>query len=395
MLTSYFYKLQFQKKTRDDHLEINMLSGINILLGSESEAYDSLNHFRLWENESDSIWLKHITWGMFDIGISKAYIGKDTSERIFSMAYRIDSSRWAALYLVEEDRPLSVSGKTMIRGNAYLPKAGISEAYVDGKAYSGNKQLIQGNRFTSDTILPRLEAKRLGKLFLGFTQRATDSILRQGDSIRSLFSSPPRIFYFKKKVFTVSGTHLEGQIILVSDTTLILDSTNKITNILVFAKSIQIREGFKGSGQFFAKDSLHLFKNSVLEYPSSLGILADGVGVDLQPMIRIDENSQIDGSIFTYSKVKTPVLTLIDIGKNCTLSGVIYAEGLIRLIEGCKIYGSTFTNRFLYTSPSSTYENFLVGATLDTKGLSSYTLTSSLFSVSSKKKQILQWLDTK
>ncbi|PIG98215.1 hypothetical protein CS542_06460 [Pedobacter sp. IW39] len=48
------------------------------------------------------------------------------------------------LYLSDEDRPVSVSGKTLLIGNGMLPKAGIKQSYAEGKPYTGIKQLLDG-----------------------------------------------------------------------------------------------------------------------------------------------------------------------------------------------------------------------------------------------------------
>lgn len=167
----------------------------------------------------------------------------------------IDSSKWAAIYLIDEDRPFSRSGKTTIRRDVYIPKAGMQQAYIDCKAYQRDKRLIIGTRHLSEKKLPVLNEKRLGQLEQYFRQGASgDSTLLQGDFIRRSFLLPGRYVNFKKKAQTIKDVKISGNIILYSDTTIIIDSTAVLNNILVFAKSISVKSGFHGNCQLFATD---------------------------------------------------------------------------------------------------------------------------------------------
>src|SRR5258707_924804 len=164
IVAAYFYKTQYQKKFRYDQLDNNVSSGINLLLASTDTAYSGGKTFSLFNNDADSVSLKRFFWGLYDIGIAEAFIQKDTLFKTFSIANTIDSTKWAALYLIDEDRPFSLSGKTMIRGDAYIPKAGVQQAYVDNKAYEGDKRLIIGTKHNSDKKLPTLDENRLKQL---------------------------------------------------------------------------------------------------------------------------------------------------------------------------------------------------------------------------------------
>jgi len=68
--------------------------------------------------------------------------------------------------------------------------------------------------------------------------------------------------------------------------------------------------------------------------------------------------------------------------------------GMVRFKDGGTINGSVFTNRFLYQSTYTTYENYLINTTLDASKLSPYYLTSSLFPLAGKKQKIMQWLES-
>jgi hypothetical protein len=393
IISAYYYKLQYQKKFRYDRLQDNLISGVNILLGSDSLTYKDAKTFNLYDGDEDSVLLKKMTWGIYDIGLCQSFIQKDTLSKALMIASQIDSSKWAALYLIDEDRPLSVSGKTMIRGDAFIPKAGVKEAYVDGKSYQGDKQLVIGKKHDSEKALAVLQAGRLAQIQgLRTYNKNADSSFHHQDSISRSFFTPTLVVNFRKGVQTLSNIKLSGNIIILSDTILMIEKTAILNNVLVFAKSIQVEAGFQGKCQLFANDSIGVEKDCHFNYPSVLGVLRFKMDKGTQGRISLGENTVVNGAVFTYEKEKSQLQTLIDIGKNVTIAGQVYALGLVRFKDGGTINGSVFTNRFLYQSTYTTYENYLINTKLDTKGLSPYYLTSSLFPVSGKKQKILQWL---
>lgn len=394
IVSAYFYKQQYQQKFRYDKLENNLSSGVNILLGSGDQEYRDEKAWSLFGDGDDSVAIKKIPWGIYDIGLSRAFIQKDTLYKAFSIGAVIDSSKWAALYLIDEDRPLSVSGKTMIRGNAFIPKAGVKEAYVDGQAYQGDKQLVIGVKHNSEKTLPVLQPGRLNLLHqLGTPSALNDTILPRADSLSVSFFKPSRVINLKKHVTTLSNIRLTGNIILLSDTTIIIEHTAVLSNVLIFARSISVKDGFHGSCQLFATDSIGVDKHCSFSYPSCLGVIRDHNDKSTQGKIRIGENSMVTGVLFTYEKEKSQLQTLIDIADNVKIYGQVYVMGLLKFNKGGEINGSVFANRFLYRSTYTTYENYLINIKLDATGLSPYYLTSALLPVSAKKQKVLQWLE--
>jgi len=241
---AYLYRAEYQKKFRYDQLNHNLSSGINLLLTSADSAYQKETKLSLFGVGNDSVSVQRKTWGIFDVGIVQAIIQRDTVYKIFSIANAIDSAKWAALYIADDDRPLSVSGKTRIEGNAFLPKAGILTAYVDNKAYEGDKRLVIGKKLTSDKRLPALDTNRLILLSSSFSINGNKQSL--GDSLNCSFLKPTKVIDLAGKIYTLEKLSLKGNILLHSDTTLIIDSSVKMENVIVFAKTIVIREGFKG-----------------------------------------------------------------------------------------------------------------------------------------------------
>jgi hypothetical protein len=396
IVAGYFYNIQYKKKVRYDRLANNLNSGINILLAVGDSAYTTEKKTSLFNTDQDSVSLKSLPWGVYDIGIAKSIIQKDTLYKTFSIANAVDSSKWTALYLIDEDRPFSLSGKTTIRGDAYIPKAGVQEAYIDNKAYQGDKRLIIGKRHNSEKTLPVLDQSRLSALNQYFVNEPTGEKALPGiDSIRQSFLLPTSIFNFKKKAQTLQNIALSGNIVLFSDTTITIDNTTKLTNVLVFARAIVVKSGFNGNCQLFATDSISVENNCNFIYPSCLGVLRfQSSTISSQVKITINEGTTITGIVFTYEKADKPVKPIIVIGQNTKISGQVYSQGILQLKEQTEMDGSVFTSRFLYKNSFTLFENYLVNATIDSKALSPYYLTSGLMPVAGKKKKVLQWLES-
>jgi hypothetical protein len=397
IVVAYFYRQGSQRNARYAALELNLNSGINILLASSDSAYSRQTVFNLFDGSTDSVSLQKMAWGIFDIGIVKSFRQKDTLFRAFSLANSIDSAKWAALYLADEDRPLSVSGATAITGNAFVPKAGIKKAYVDNKAYQGDEKLVNGNINNSQKKLPPLDEARLAALAAYFLEKEpqarNDSNLLRADTIQNSFLKPTRTLFLGKKVETIKNIVLRGNIILESDTTLVIDRTAQLENVLVFAPAIIVNSGFRGTCQLFATDSIHIQAGCMFNYPSCLGVLnANSSKTNPYVKLVLDKNTLFNGAVFTHRQKEEEIMPILSLDSNVTVTGQLYAQGILQFKYNLQVNGSVFTKLFTYRSGYSLMENTLVDARISVKGLSPYYLTSSLFPVS-KRKKVLQWLE--
>jgi len=390
---AYFYRLQYQQKLRYDVLGTNLQSAVNLLLATDEDLSKGKKS-DLFGSGRDSVFLKKLTWGVYDVCIAEAFVQKDTLFKVFSTANPIDSTKWGALYVIDEDRPLSVSGKTLIRGNAFIPKAGVREAYVDNKAYEGDKRIIQGQTKNSDKKLPGLNNTRLKAIQALFTLTPTDSTLLN-DSLTISFRSAPRVFYLRKQNISLQNCKLSGNIMIRSDSTVTIDSTCKLQGIIIAAKAIALKNGFRGTCQLFARDSISIGSNCSLDYPSSIGVVrSDDEVVKQQEKIAVGQNSRIQGIAFTFEKKEADIKPIISLEKNVKIYGNIYSQGLLNYKDGVAVYGNVFTSRFLYQTTFTRYENYLINITLDASKLSHYYLSSDLLPISTSKRKILQWIES-
>jgi len=333
---------------------------------------------------------------MYDMGSSVAFSQKDTLYKTFSIGYNLDSAKWAALYLIDEERPLSLSGKTSIIGDVYIPKAGLTTAYVDNKAYQGDKRLVIGAKKNSGKTLPPLSAGRLA-MFKQFIEKnhPGDSSLSHKDSLAQSFLLPTRYVNFKKEFQSISNIKFTGNVILMSDTTITLDSTVIAKELMVFAKTIKIKSGFHGNCQLFARDSISIDSNCRFAYPSCLGILRFGQPglAPVRENILLGNKCSFNGIIFTYEKTESALKPMIDLGRGVRITGQVYSQGSLRTKDSVDVDGSVFSSQFLYQDAFTLFQNYLINITMNSKALSPYYLTGDLCPVAGQKKKVLQWLE--
>jgi hypothetical protein len=395
VLVAYVYQAQYQKTFRYGRLHNNLESGIAIVRADSARTYRQETKASLFENRQDSVTLQRFEWGLFDIGIVKAFQQRDTLLSLFEIGASVDSAQWSALYLADEDRPLSVSGKTKIIGNAYLPKSGIRAAYVDNQSYQGSKKMVSGHQYDSQKKLPALEKDRLdliGKMLSG--ELPNDSLLHNSKEVINDFTHRTRYLNFKKAPHTLSFVRYSGRVIVVSDTTLTIDSTAQLEEVIVIAKSIRVGSGFKGRCQLFASDSLLIGPRSTFSYPSALCVLPFKKTNKGQSRLELGDHVSLTGTAMTWQESQQPLPPLIQIGKESILNGQIYSFGVLSYKGKLMINGSIYTTKFLYRNDFTAYENYLINATIDTRQLSPYYLSGLLLPGSGKKNQIIKWLKT-
>lgn len=385
---AYFYKAEMQKKMRLEKLTANLESGITILLSPNHKASDQKQLVDLFKEQKDSVLLAQIQWGVFELNTVKAFELKDSIKKSFFSGTSFEDP--AAIYLADEDRPLSVSGKTKITGDGELPKAGLKQAYVDGRAYEG-KELIKGKIKSSSRSLPNLNDEMVQAIVKHFNQKDETS-LPMLDSVQNSFFNETRSYKIKTGQQNLGQMKLIGKIILFSDTIITINASTYLEDIQVYAPAILIEDGFTGSCQLFARDSIVIGKNCDFRYPSFAGVFKSDTS-KIQTKLKIGEGSSFSGILLCYEKKRSELQTLISLGKDCKIQGQVYANGYLKLDKQVAIKGKVYATRFIMQTPATLYENYLIDVELNRTALSKYYLSSGLFNAAKSENHILKWLN--
>lgn len=387
----YIYRMENKKQERRDRLDANMASGIAIVLDKDFKT-DALQQSSLFGEEGDSVALGKQSWGIFELGTVKAWTAADTLQKVFLIG-SVMKDTLKTLYLADEDRPLSISGKSLIRGSAFLPKSGIKAAYVENATYT-DKTLVYGSIKDSGRELPEPDAEMLKQaqtLIDEMTGEDKDPGKLDKDSTINSFFKPVKKIRLGLDEANLSRITALGNIIISCDTTLVVDAQSRLDRVILVAPHVLIKEGFRGNIQVVATDSITLGNKVQLDYPSALLVLKNDTA-KFQIRIDIGKDCKIAGHVFAYEKTRSLLMPMVAIGEGTLVKGEIYVKGYLNMGKKSAVQGSVSLIRFMARTASSLYENYLIDVQLNRPALSRYYLGSKLLNAEATQNKVLCWL---
>lgn len=381
---AHLQRTQFDRNIHEQEVLRNTNSAFQYVLAQEKEIE---NTFDLFGNGNDSVFVKKMNWGLYDVLYTKAFrhtlTQKYEDSKVALMGSEVAEQQKSALYLVDNFRPLSLAGKTRIEGTAYLPKAGVKRGYINGLSYFGDK-LIYGEQKRSNRNLPSINEIRIQQLKnLAIQAKGISNI---SDSITQSFGQPTLEIY--APTVYLKNQILKGNIIIRSDSLIYIGRGAKLEDVLLFAPNIVFESGFEGSVQAFATNSIMVQKQTRLTYPSLICLTASQASE--KSGIFINEKSQLEGILLNYSKIPSrsqPIL--VRIKKDALVVGEVISNTKIDL-QG-KVYGHLSTTGFIYQSPASIFDNHLFNAEINyTQRFENF--VPFLWTVDSKSQKVVKWL---
>ncbi len=385
ILAAYYYKLE--QVTYQRHLDVQRLlsSGIAIALADKSMALNESQAIQLFEDIEDSIIVSRQKWGLWDIYKVMASRGDYRLERSFSKGLTRSEAGTSALYIPDERRPISVVGKTTIRGTAYLPYSGIQSAYIDRIGYL-NDSLMYGEQKQSGDTMPRINIETyevIAELIEGKSDLQTDPY-RELFPVRWSFNEDS-VLAFKARAFDIVDT-LSGKIWIHADDRIFVSREAVLDQVILSAAVVEIDTGFVGNIQVFASDTILVRPRVTLEYPSSLVVINEKPPAH----ILLTSESAVHGTILMSGDSSDYYQRVVTLNDNSTFNGMLFCDGLLE-VSG-SIYGHTSTRKFLVNTLSAVYENYLYNATLDGDSLNASYLAPRLWYYGDTY-EVLQWLN--
>lgn len=388
IMIAAYYRETYLRELRRARLERNMDSSVAYVLKHRGAlGMDSIRMDLLGQG-TDSVSINSGLWGIFECPVIRAFVSTDTIKKSFliGMDTRMDT---LALYLSDEDRPLSVSGDTRVTGDAQVPKSGMRKSYVENRPYSGDR-LVYGKILESGRTLSPLSGDMIKALEKELDRNVSAIEVLPGKNMDVSFFGPKKVFSVPLQG-KITG-ELSGQIVLYSDTSVFISRAAKLNNIIVYAHSITVEEGFEGNCQLFARDSIIVGDKVMLHYPSVLGLVGKEKTVD-QARIMVGKDVSIAGMVFSYEPKRSALQTMISLSERTKVKGEVYSTGLIKLGKGVSVEGKTSCNRFIMQTPTTLYENFLVDVSLNRRARDRHYLSSPLFEAKRQQKGVLKWLN--
>lgn len=393
----YFYREQEQKIDRWDALEQDLKAGTSLALSTYfpyTESGDTLLLSPITLRDSLRIGKKQ--WGFLDAVTVYSWRGKDTLRRSFLAGIQPKDS--TVLYIVDEDRPLSISGKTVIQGTSFLPQSGIRPAFVDGEYYEGIEEMVDGQIKESNQSLPNYESDRLNAIQALYQHTLSENSnldlqdIASSRSVRHSFFEATKYFHLPRAAPLLVDS-IAGNLVILADSTVHISAQTIWEDAIVIAPHIKLEDNFSGNGQFFALDSLTVGKNVALGYPSILALLAaDSLNGPLK--VTIGENTRVQGMVLLHRADVPDQMDLLELQKNVTVEGELISFGLLKYTDPLTVKGGLYAHRLITQRPSSLYENYLINLNLERSKLHPYYIAPFFWTTDKPAPQnIVKWLD--
>ncbi len=275
------------------------------------------------------------------------------------------SDKTPNLYLANTNSPLVVVGNTRLEGNSYLPKQGVKAGNISGTYYQGNS-LHYGRALESNESLPQVQQewiKYIEDVTLGALINTTVSVPLEKE-MKNSYHNSVQILYDTDPIF-LEDQNITGNIVIQSGSKIVVGPGSQLTDVLLIAPMIIVKNGVKGSFQSIATKRIEIGKSCHLSYPSSAILLDKNIVQDKQaqytsPNINISTRTVIEGAIVylkntnaKLNRIKTHVM----IAPKVEIVGEVYCEGNAD-VQGA-ILGSIYTHQYIARQSGSVYLNHL------------------------------------
>lgn len=377
----YYTQISSIKLGRMERANDNMESAISVLLNTDNNSAT----IDLFKDGKDLAYVNAYKWGMYDIKTITCTVGKDTLQKSFIFGY--EPNKDYALSINSTDRILNIAGRTLIKGNAYIPNGTFKRAYIEGRgSLSANpiEGFIKPSQYSSGVDMGKL--KQEFNAFLGTVNPTLGEIQEIAAPVS--FSGMPNIVFSSGQI-NIGSEKIKGHYIIKSARKISVSKEALLEDIILIAPEIELEDGFAGVLQCYASNKILVGKRSNLNYPSALCLLPSSAN-DSVGIIVLGEDSKMAGTIVAFTGTDKNRQCLVTIDKGCKFYGQVFSEGYTQL-QG-NVMGNIQTGSFYLKTTSSIYDNTLLDAEINIAQIDSSYL--SYFSSSNKqgRKKIVKWL---
>jgi len=336
-------------------------AGMSYILNQNYLTLNDTVPLDIGNQQNQSVHINLSDWGMYE----KAFVRTQHRTKKFvkiaivgSLINKIDSP---SLYLEENFSPLTIVGDTKIEGMAYLPQQGIHPGFLNGRGHNGNmplqldikrsgRDLPKAKKYTLDNFLLQLDGRKL------LESVSTEKNNRVVNSFKKKTK-----YIFSQKNIILKDITLSGNIIVKSDTSIFIENTANLQDVILIAPIIEVADNTKGSFQAFSSNRINVGKNCVLSYPSSLTVKKkrkDHINTDDESLIFIDSSSQIAGSIcYLQDHGLLGFKPQMILQSDAKIKGQVYCDGNFEL-KGV-VSGSVYTRQFIANQNGTAYINYI------------------------------------
>lgn len=249
------------------------------------------------EFNGDEIDIVRNGWGMYDLVTASNSCG-ESIRRLYGR--KADSSTGAAFWICDRNRALTLGNDAKIYGTVFIPLNGIN--------YSGD---VPEKLLIPETSM-RISSADMPPLDCSFHKR-----------VRQVSETDRQDFPVIEASEDDSTFMLNGMGVLRGDK-IIISGKSVLHDVIISARKVIVRTGFKGCIQIFCTDSVRLEPDVRLEWPSGICVTS-GSG---RPHVELCGGSRISGYVAVTGAEDDPELRFpgYEQHSGATLDGLLYAD---------------------------------------------------------------------
>jgi len=374
-----------------EQTEMLIRSGITLVL-AESLQFEPERSYSLslFNDGDDTVSIQRQYHGFLEvIKVSRNDGIFSGHRRCFVGGFHQDEAH-PALWLTDYDVPLCMSDAATITGDCFLPKAGYKPVYLNGN-YTKSDTPVQGTVQYSGKVLIKPD---LPEYYYSLSDFVNNVLSKKGMHEIKSDKCPPELSnsFEKDPIYLhspgnqiLSLNAIKGNVVVICDSALHIPASCKIEDAIIIATKIFIEKGFKGSGQFIAKDSLIVEQGCKLEYPSVVALMP---AENAKAAMILRKDVSLMGDVYLFQKDRKDALPSVIIDSGAMVTACCFVSGEVEL-KGT-LSGSLYAERLFYSSPSSLYRNYFVDGSI-TQQLPD-TFVSTGINKCTTSKRVMKWV---
>lgn len=334
---------------RSERISSYFSSALTLALFNPASGNFTKNILLFEEDRESSVAIAQSEWGMYNIlTLSLTELPKVAPKSYLIGITPHDTIRQTGLYLRNNFSYLSVSGSTVLTGRTYLPYSGIASSSIEGVGYTGDS-LVYGKKLFSRDSLPAAFSSRLTRI-VDWIKEPKGEDISLSEPVAAPFSKKTRVVDVPQ---LLSRCSLSGNIVIRSAGKLTLSRNAQLKNVIVYAPTVYVESGFRGSCQLFATDTVIIQKGVTLRYPSGIAILSKNEGY-----LQVDSTSRIYGYAIVRGNDNAKVG--LRIRSSASIFGYAYCSS--KVDHRGAIYGSLYAYGFEFRTGWGLYTSSLLNA---------------------------------
>jgi len=365
-------------------LHNKVLSAVNVFMADPQSVYTAGSvSVQPFDEDSEPVEISIRNWGAYKILSASGHQARFTAEQTFLVGADILQAELPAIYLPDNKRYLTVSGKNIIVGDCFLPKYGVDRGRFGGEGFSG-KDAVIGTIKVSEERLPEISPDLISSFqSLLAAVNLSDSAISYSQLPKTGYQqhsfSLPLLEIESFGVIRIDNMSIAGNILITSDTLVEVSASAQLQDVVISAPYIVVKSGFSGNVQLVASKSIRIEDDVKLLLPSSIVLLETEPSTDVQHIhaIEVGEGSTVAGILLLKSARGQNNRARIIIGENATVYGQVYSDNFME--HKGTVYGSIYTNKFYRSSQSNTYYNLLSNSVTDISKLPKEFIGASVF----------------